>query len=288
VELSRRSRNKWADFASTNGTLRLIEDAYSGQDVLLPAQWEPPLNGKRRAMCAAAEGTIDVTDASVQQRLLAVYLDGVEDWGHWPENSFLPEPHDDELVPAARALVRSLQHDGAPIADDGTLILGANRPQLTVERFDRLGEPRVLLDHLTRIEAGVSSDPAAAIGSAKELVESACKFVLDDYGVSYARNASLPDLYKAVSVELRLSRESVPDSAKGSQAAQRVLQNLMTAVQGLAELRNELGLGHGRTAPSPALARHARLAANSARAVVEFLLETWHARKDAERARSNV
>lgn len=288
MELSRRSRNKWADFASANGTLRLIEDAYSGQDVLLPAQWEPPLNGKRRAMCAAAEGTIDVTEATVQQRLLAVYLDGIEDWGHWPENSFLPEAHDDELVPAARALVRSLQNDGAPIADDGTLILGANRPQLTVERFDRLGEPRVLLDHLTRIEAGVSSDPAAAIGSAKELVESACKFVLDDYGVSYARNASLPDLYKAVSAELRLSRESVPDSAKGSQAAQRVLQNLMTAVQGLAELRNELGLGHGRTAPSPALARHARLAANSARAVVEFLLETWHARKDAERARSNV
>src|SRR5205085_6297929 len=117
------------------------------------------------------------------------------------------------------------------------------------------------------------------IGSAKELVESACKFVLDDYGVSYARNASLPDLYKAVSVELRLSRESVPDSAKGSQAAQRVLQNLMTAVQGLAELRNELGLGHGRTTPTPALARHARLAANSARTVVEFLFDTWHARK---------
>jgi hypothetical protein len=65
----------------------------------------------------------------------------------------------------------------------------------------------------------------------------------------------------------------------GSAAAHRVLQNLATSVQGLAELRNELGLGHGRTASSPALARHARLAANSARAVVEFLLETWHERK---------
>lgn len=77
----------------------------------------------------------------------------------------------------------------------------------------------------------------------------------------------------------RLSRESVPASAKGSAAAHRVLQNLATSVQGLAELRNELGLGHSRTAPSAALARHARLAANSARAVVEFVLETWHERK---------
>jgi len=74
----------------------------------------------------------------------------------------------------------------------------------------------------------------------------------------------------------------VPASAKGSAAAQRVLQNLMTVVQGLAELRNELGLGHGRTAPSPAYARHARLAANAARTVVEFVLETWHDRESAE------
>lgn len=94
-----------------------------------------------------------------------------------------------------------------------------------------------------------------------------------------AKSANLPDLYKAVADELGLSREAVSDSAKGSAAAQRVLQNLMTAVQGLAELRNELGLGHGRTTPRPALARHARLAANAACKVVEFLLETWHERK---------
>jgi hypothetical protein len=54
---------------------------------------------------------------------------------------------------------------------------------------------------------------------------------------------------------------------------------MATAIQSLAELRNELGLGHGRTASSPALARHARLAANAARTVVEFVLETWHERK---------
>lgn len=281
MQLSRRSRNKWADFCSAHGTLPLIEDAYAAHDVLLPPQWGPPPSSQRRALVAAAEETLDLADPGVQQRLLATYLDGIEDWGR-ATDAFIPVDYDDVLVPEARALVRSLQRDGAPIADDGTLVLGASAPQLAVKRFDRLGEPRVLLEHLARIEAGIAADPAAAIASAKELVESACKFVLDDYSVTYERGASLPDLYKAVAKELRLSRDAVPQSARGSAAAQRVLQNLMTAVQGLAELRNELGLGHGRTAPSPALARHARLAANSARAVVEFVLETWHSRKDAE------
>jgi hypothetical protein len=224
---------------------------------------------------------VELDEPVTQRRLLDVYLDGIEEWGRATEQTWgLPHEYDDDLVPEARDLVRSLQRDGLPVTEAGALAVGAAR--LEVARFERLGEPRVLLEHLARIDAGIATDPAAAIASAKELVESACKFVLDDYSVRYDRGSSLPDLYKAVAKELRLSRESVPDSARGSHAAHRVLQNLMTAVQGLAELRNELGLGHGRTTASPALARHARLAANSARAVVEFVLDTWHARREAE------
>jgi len=111
------------------------------------------------------------------------------------------------------------------------------------------------------------------------MVESACKIVLDDYGVEYSRRDELLDLYKKTAAELNLSAESVPDNARGSQAAQGALRALVTTVQRLAELRNELGLGHGRTGPSAALARHARLAFTTASAVAEFLLDTWHERR---------
>ena len=235
----------------------------------------------RRSVCAAAEDGIDLTDPTVTHRLLLVYLDGIEDWGR-RDNAF--EPPDvarDVFTDDARALVRSLQRDGAPIDDDGQLVLGSAAPVMAVERFDRLGEPQVLLDHLSRIEAGIGLDPAAAIASAKELTESALKFVLDDYGIAYSPRDSLPDLYKMVASELGLTRSAVPASVKGSQAAHKVLQNLATCVQSLAELRNELGLGHGRTVRSPALSRHARLAANAARTITEFVLETWHERKQA-------
>jgi hypothetical protein len=145
-----------------------------------------------------------------------------------------------------------------------------------------LGDPHVVQQHLERISVNVERDPAAAVGSAKELVESVCKFILEDYDVDYGKSESLLDLYKKTAKVLSLNREAVPDSAKGSETAQKVLQNLATSVQSLAELRNELGLGHGKTRPSAAFARHARLAFNASRAVVEFLLETWHVRRDAE------
>jgi len=50
-------------------------------------------------------------------------------------------------------------------------------------------------------------------------------------------------------------------------------------VHGLAELRNQLGRGHGRTTASPALERHARLAFNTAVALTEFLYDTLQDRE---------
>lgn len=157
---------------------------------------------------------------------------------------------------------------------------GAKQPAtaLRLPEYQRLREPRVFEEHLRRIEAGIKADPAAAIASSKELVESVCKIILDDYKVAYSGKDDLPDLYKKAATELKLTAESVPGSAKGSQAAQGALRALVTVVQRLAELRNELGLGHGRAQASQALARHARLAFNSASAVAEFLLDTWHER----------
>jgi hypothetical protein len=207
-------------------------------------------------------------------RLVRVYADAISSWGR---------DYEGNLEPAAVDLIKSMQRDDVPISDDGTLTAAAP-PGLTVplEEFHRLGDPLVVEQHLARMAANVDRDPPAAIGSAKEFVESVCKFILDDYAIAYDGKDSLLDLYKKTAKALKLNREAVPDSAKGSESAQRVLQNLATAVQSLAELRNELGLGHGKTKASPALSRHGRLAVNASRTVVEFLLETWHVRREID------
>lgn len=174
----------------------------------------------------------------------------------------------------------ALQRDGAPIDGDGNLLeVGSSPVVLPLDEFERLSQPEVLVKHLERIGNNLSKDPAAAIASAKELVESTCKFVLDDYGIAYNKKDDLPELYRATSKALKIDRDAVPGNRKGSESARKVLQNQATTVQSMAELRNELGLGHGRTRNSEALERHARLAFNAARTVVEFVLQTWHQRK---------
>jgi Abortive infection C-terminus len=272
VQISNRTRYKFGEFATAYAVLRTIEAVFIAED-FEPLPNYNSFDGARRGLVAAYLAAIDFSDPAQLGRLIRVFADAINTWGREPNG---------ELVPVAKDLIRSLQRDGVPIDDEGELSTSLVALNVALSDFDRLGEPRVVQQHLERISVNVDRDPPAAVGSCKELVESVCKFILQDYGVEFSRRDDLLDLYKKTAKELRLNREAVPGSAKGSESAQRVLQNLATAVQSLAELRNELGLGHGRTAPSPAFARHARLAFNSARAVVEFLLETWHQRRRSE------
>jgi len=150
---------------------------------------------------------------------------------------------------------------------------------LALPKATLLEDRTALQDHLEAIHRTISSDPASTIASSKELLETTFKLILDKRVVVYDHGDDLGELYKKVATELALTRESVPDSAKGSAAAKKTLSGLSTAVFGLAELRNAIGRGHGRTTASPALERHARLAFNTAVAISEFLFDTWHERE---------
>jgi hypothetical protein len=198
------------------------------------------------------------------------------------DSAKLVEELNRHLRPDGFALVETARISGR-IVYGGVRITATPDPASAVHLAERtlLENPAVLRDHLDRIRRTISSDPPAAIAAAKKLVESTLKVILDETCVEYANGEDLPKLYKKVSAELKLNKESVPESAKGSAAAQRILNTLTATVFNLSEMRNQLGLGHGRTAPSPALERHARLAFNAAVTLVEFLLDTWHARQDA-------
>ena len=132
-----------------------------------------------------------------------------------------------------------------------------------------------VLQQITRMEAAVENDPGLAIGTAKELVETVCKTILKERNIKLTGNENLPKLVKATAKELKLTPSDIADDAKASDSIKRLLSNLATITNGVAELRNSYGTGHGKEAKSRGLtSRHAKLAVGSASTLAIFLVET--------------
>jgi len=118
------------------------------------------------------------------------------------------------------------------------------------------------------------SDPEGAITTARTLLETVCKHILDEKGIEYSNKTDLPQLYHLVSVELNLS-----PSQHTEDVFRQILGSCSSIVNGLGTLRNRLGDAHGQGKKNirPA-ARHAELAVNLAGSVALFLVETWESR----------
>lgn len=132
-----------------------------------------------------------------------------------------------------------------------------------------------LAEQIRRLEASVETDPSLAIGTAKELIETCCKTILAERGVTISGTPDVPTLTKATLKELKLVPEGVPDSTRGADVIKRLLSNLGTIGNGLAELRGLYGTGHGKHGNTSGLgARHAKLAVGAAATLAVFLFET--------------
>jgi hypothetical protein len=103
---------------------------------------------------------------------------------------------------------------------------------------------------------------------------------LRESGISFGANADLLDLYKLVRKELKLVPEDISNAAKASSTIKNLLSSLVIIVQGVAELRNLYGTGHGPEGRAKGLElRHANLAVGSATTLVTFLFDTYKQRK---------
>jgi hypothetical protein len=137
---------------------------------------------------------------------------------------------------------------------------------------------------VTRMEGAVDTDCDLAIGTAKELVESICKTILDERGALYGKSDDLTALVRKTTKILRLSADDVASTSRAADTIKRMLMNIAALAQAAAELRNAYGTGHGKSKAQAAQhlePRHARLAVGTATALGVFLFETHEARERA-------
>lgn len=112
------------------------------------------------------------------------------------------------------------------------------------------------------------SDPGAAITSARSLIESVCKHILEEAG----EKCSNPDqLYQQTVAWMNLA-----PNQQSEQSFKQLLGSCNSIVGSLYAIRNRFGDAHGRgsfdTSPSP---RHAELAVNVAGSLTVFLVRTY-------------
>jgi AbiJ N-terminal domain 3/Abortive infection C-terminus len=134
---------------------------------------------------------------------------------------------------------------------------------------------------ITIMEGSIDNAPDLAIGTSKELIESICKTILQELSIEIAEDYDLPKLLKETTKELKLTPKEIPNEAKAAETIKKILGSLSTVVQGIAELRNSYGTGHGKDAKFKGLnARHAKLAVGASSTLAIFLLETHKLRQE--------
>lgn len=111
------------------------------------------------------------------------------------------------------------------------------------------------------------SDPEAAITSARSLIESVCKHILEEAGEKHSN----PDqLYRQTIALMNLA-----PNQQSEQSFKQLLGSCNSIVGSLYAIRNRFGDAHGRSSSDTSpLPRHAELAVNVAGSLAVFLVRT--------------
>ena len=126
---------------------------------------------------------------------------------------------------------------------------------------------------LQKTIACFTTDSYGAIGRAKELVETAYKWILERLDESYEKKDDMQKLVRQVHKVLRVD---LNDNNKEIEGVSKILSSLSNIVIGMAELRNGYGSGHGRDSSFNYLpVRYGKLAVYSANAYIDFILNTY-------------
>lgn len=268
--ISKRTRRAFAEYLSGFSVIRTIEAYFDDGDVKhIELGKHEQMSGARRSLVYSYYKTINWQDWSDVSKIVSVFeviLNEIDEG-----NEYAKHQKDRLLI--------FLNSDGFHF-EASKLVYKSNFPiaNKSVLQTTKIVNINQLKLHIQRIENSINSDPDLAIGNAKELIETVCKNLLDAMNVQYSNANDLPQLMKLVAKQLNLTPENINDGAKGVETIRRVLSNLSTVVNGISELRNLYGSGHGKSKAYTGLQpRHARLVVGASTVLASFVIETYEA-----------
>lgn len=251
--------------------LREISDEFDAARIDCDLAYQPQVSGQRRTLIEQYFHTVNWAEWNQIKGVLEVFENVLHQAEAAAARDFSPATRKDEV----KKLIHFLGKDGFQWID-GRIVAADTFPFLhDIKETAAVFNAKHMADQIRRMESAVESDPSLAIGTAKELIETCCKTILAERGRPVAATPDMPALTKETLRELKLVPGGIPDAARGSDVIKRLLSNLGTISNGLAELRGLYGTGHGKHGKAAGLTpRHAKLAVGAAVTLAAFLFET--------------
>ena len=261
--ISKATRNEFREVL-VDFVLREIDMIFDGAGFSPDDEYDPQLGGARRTRVEQYYTNIDFSSPTHIKQVLSAYED------------IIVRLERSEATATVNDLLRRMERDGYRY-ENGVFVQPPREEAPLIQSIRKYAishNLEALRHQIDRLAQAAENDLPLAVGTSKEMVETICKTILQDRGIS-PRNEELPKLVRTTAKELLLLPDDIPDSAKGGDVIRRVLNSLNQVAQGLAELRNLYGTGHGHDGRFIGISpRHAKLAVGAATTLSIFLLET--------------
>jgi hypothetical protein len=215
------TRRRFRDLSSDAFVIREIRALWQDEG-LAPSPEPNDEGGQRRGLFRSYEENVDRSDPVRVARVLRVF------------EVMLQRVSDDDLDTWRQALDRDGYELSAQRRSHGD---GRARSRRAVGLPPSLRDPSSILEQFDRIERALATDPALAIGSAKELIEATAKTILVELGRPFDDcTTKLADLISSAQRALHLHPSAATAGPDGTDAVKRILGGLRSIAMGVAEL----------------------------------------------------
>jgi hypothetical protein len=184
-----------------------------------------------------------------------------------------PSYNQTDIENGKRRIRESLARNQLSYQTNGLIYLaGVSLATKTLAGYLKSGDFSSIESEFDRATKQLDVDPNAAITAASSIIEALCKTYIETFRLDMPTSQTISPLWRVVQTSLGLNLDStLRDDQK------RILQGLVSIVDGVGAYRTHIGSAHGRGQNPPTISvAEARLAVNAAHSLVTFVMELWH------------
>lgn len=172
-------------------------------------------------------------------------------------------------------IIQISEISGKPIFEGRPRVFGKSHLIQKKADIEKYLNTEYVNNKINIMNEAVTNNTEIAIGTAKELIETACKSILKKHGKEASPDWNLGKLIKETSDTLDFKPKNATDPDKAETSIKQILKGITTMINGVTELRNAYGSGHGKESDFQMLeSKYAKLIVGAVSEVIVFYLAT--------------